>query len=272
MSGGKPRPRNDRVDSAMIAAATSIVPATITGPSAFGRMWRTTRRKVEAPRARAASTNSFSRSAKNCARTRRATVIQRKAPIPATIRMKMPSSGPSTRSQRIAEQIDEQQQHRQLRQRQEQIDQPHQRGVDAAARYAGERTDNGADDDRDGHRRQTDRERDASAIQHARQQVLAEIVGTQRMCPARPLQLRGEIDVVDLHAPYQRTERHRQDHRQQHHGARHREAMAAKAPPGLGPGRDVPRPRLAQRRSRSRGVNGRRCVGRASHTAGPRSG
>ena len=29
MSGGEPRPRNDSVDSAMIAAATSMVPATI---------------------------------------------------------------------------------------------------------------------------------------------------------------------------------------------------------------------------------------------------
>src|SRR5262249_35789070 len=35
MSGGKPRPRKESVDSAMIAAATSIVPATITGPSAL---------------------------------------------------------------------------------------------------------------------------------------------------------------------------------------------------------------------------------------------
>ena len=53
MSGGKPRPRNDSVDSAMIAAATSIVPATITGPSELGRMWRTTWRGTDgAERAR----------------------------------------------------------------------------------------------------------------------------------------------------------------------------------------------------------------------------
>src|SRR5438445_26103 len=37
-SGGKPRPRKDKVDSAMMAAATSMVPAMITGPSALGRM------------------------------------------------------------------------------------------------------------------------------------------------------------------------------------------------------------------------------------------
>src|SRR5947208_12689898 len=93
-SGGKPRPREDRVDSAMMAAATSMVPAMITGPSALGRMWRTTCRSGLAPSARAASTKSFSRSERNCARTRRATGIQRRPPITSTIRMKTPPSGP----------------------------------------------------------------------------------------------------------------------------------------------------------------------------------
>ena len=96
MSGGKPRPRKDRVLSAMMAAATSMVAATITGPRLLGRMWRTTWRVVEAPSARAASTNSFSRKLKNWARTRRATGIQRKPPMTATIRMKMPASSPSS--------------------------------------------------------------------------------------------------------------------------------------------------------------------------------
>jgi outer membrane autotransporter protein len=43
MSGGKPRPRNDSVDSVMMAAATSMVPQR-SPASAFGRMWRTTTR------------------------------------------------------------------------------------------------------------------------------------------------------------------------------------------------------------------------------------
>src|SRR5438128_7993114 len=93
-SGGKPRPRKDKVDSAMMAAATSMVPAMITGPSALGRMWRTTCRSGLAPSARAASTKSFSRSERNWARTRRATGIQRRPPITSTMRMKMPPSGP----------------------------------------------------------------------------------------------------------------------------------------------------------------------------------
>ncbi len=78
----------------MMAAATSMVAATITGPRLLGRMCRTTWREVLAPSARAASTNSFSRRLKNCARTRRATGIQRKPPMTATMRMKMPTSRP----------------------------------------------------------------------------------------------------------------------------------------------------------------------------------
>src|ERR1700730_18481063 len=52
MSGGKPRPRNDRVDSARMAAATSSEPATMTGPRALGRIWRESRPGGGGPRAR----------------------------------------------------------------------------------------------------------------------------------------------------------------------------------------------------------------------------
>ena len=38
-----------------------------------------------------------------------------------------------------------------------------------------------ADDDRDQHRREPDRERDAPAVEHAREEVLAEVVGAERM-------------------------------------------------------------------------------------------
>ena len=96
MSGGKPSPRKDRVDSAMIADETSIEAATITGPSAFGRMWRRTRCPVVAPCERAASTNSFSRKLRNCARTSRATGIQRRPPITATIIRNTPPWLPNT--------------------------------------------------------------------------------------------------------------------------------------------------------------------------------
>ena len=42
----------------------------------------------------------------------------------------------------------------------------------------------GADDDRDQHGGEPDRERDAAAVEHAREQVLAEVVGAERMRPA----------------------------------------------------------------------------------------
>ena len=58
-------------------------------------MWRSTCRTGGAPSPRAASTNSFSRSERNCARTSRATGIQRSPPITATISTNTPTSGPS---------------------------------------------------------------------------------------------------------------------------------------------------------------------------------
>ena len=80
----------------MIAAATSIVPATITGPSAFGRMCHAASRIRRTPSARAASTNSFSRSDRNWARISRATGIQRNPPMTITIITNTPPAVPST--------------------------------------------------------------------------------------------------------------------------------------------------------------------------------
>jgi hypothetical protein len=167
----------------MMAAATSMVAATITGPRLFGRMCRTTWRDVLAPRARAASTNSFSRRLKNWARTSRATGIQRKPPMTATIRMKMPSSRPNNLLERLAEQEDQQEQQRQLRQAEEQVGDPHQRGVDPAAGHARDGADHHADRERHQHRGQPHRQRDASTVQHACQEVASEVVGAHQVLP-----------------------------------------------------------------------------------------
>ena len=185
---GSPGPGRTASTSAMIAAATSMVPATITGPSALGRMWRTTWRTLEAPSARAASTNSFSRSDRNCARTSRATGIQRRPPITSDDHDEDAALGPDSVLQLLAEQVDDQQQQRQLRQRQEQVGRAtsgrHRRCRATCRRWR-----------RPARRRSTattigaepDGERDAPAIEHARQQVLAEIVGAERMRPGRAL-------------------------------------------------------------------------------------
>ena len=111
--------------------------------------------------------------------------------------------GPDQRLQRVAEQVHDQQQHWQWRQRQEQVGQPHQSGIHAAARHTGERADDGADDDGHRHGRQPDGQRYPAAVDHAGQQVLAEIVGAERMRQAWSLQLGCEIDVVDLGGPHQ---------------------------------------------------------------------
>ena len=77
VSGGcTPKPRNDSVDSVTIATAIASVAFTMIGPIEFGRMWRTMIRELDAPLARAASTNSFSLTDSTWPRTTRAMYIQ----------------------------------------------------------------------------------------------------------------------------------------------------------------------------------------------------
>jgi hypothetical protein len=92
-SGGNPRPRNERVDSAIIAEPTERVPATMIGLRVFGRMCLMIR-QAPAPRQRAASTYSRSRWVTKPARTSRAVAIQFRPPITTTIIRKTPISGP----------------------------------------------------------------------------------------------------------------------------------------------------------------------------------
>ena len=97
-----------------------------------------------------------------------------------------------------------------------------------------------ADDDRDHHRRETDRERDAPAVEHARQQVLAEIVGAERMLPRTALASRA-VKSMSLIGTRQ-TSGPNSDRRRsaaQDHDARDRQAMAAKPSPRLEARRDA---------------------------------
>ena len=96
----------------------------------------------------------------------------------------MPSSGPKpsfTICQRIAEQIDSQQQQRQHRQRQEQIDHAHQHIVDLAAKETGHRADHRPQADQNRHRDHADRERDPAAVQRAGQHIAPQVVGAERV-------------------------------------------------------------------------------------------
>src|SRR5690606_14391818 len=52
LGGCRPRPKKDRLASAMMAVAIVIVACTISGGMMLGRMWRRTMRASDAPRAR----------------------------------------------------------------------------------------------------------------------------------------------------------------------------------------------------------------------------
>ena len=226
----------------MIAAATSMVPATITGPSALGRMWRTTCRGTLAPSARAASTNSFSRSEKNCARTSRATGIQRRPPITTHDEDEDADLGAERglqgcrgtgRSAAAAAAAAAATRKRSV---------SHISAVStAAARDAGD----GADRAR--------RRRSPSASPRGRPRArCGRRRACARRCPARGrrcrtgapsdgvCQARGEVDVVDRQAARRAARTTTSSHHErQHEQARQRHLVAAEAPPGLGPRRDV---------------------------------
>src|SRR5438045_1937585 len=76
--GWMPKPRNDSVDSVMMAYPTTSVVLTAIGPTMFGRMWRVMIRKLDAPEAFAASTYSFSFRDKKSPRVTRAIVCQKR--------------------------------------------------------------------------------------------------------------------------------------------------------------------------------------------------
>ena len=148
-----------------------------------------------------------------------------------------------------------------MRQRQKQVGDPHQHGIDAAPGNARYRANQRTGDNGDDHRRETDRERNAPAIQHARQQVLTEIVGAERVLPARRAEPRGKIDFVDRHAPDEWPEQDGRRQRRQDHYARNSHAVAAKLSPRLEARRN-PAPATLEPDGN---VNGRRCVGQANH-------
>ncbi|MGY2939366.1 hypothetical protein ACVWZ6_008968 [Bradyrhizobium sp. GM6.1] len=130
--------------------------------------------------------------------------------------------------------------------------------AERAARHAGERADQHTDKDRDQHRGETDRERDAPAIDHAGEDILPEIVGAKGMGQRRPLHARHDVDVVDLDPPDKGADHHRQDQNEEQERADHGKLVAAIAPPRLAPGRvDAP-------------LSGGRCEGQASHKERPR--
>src|SRR5512137_883812 len=92
VGGWTPNPKKLSVDSVRIADPTRSVAETMMGLAAFGKMCRHMIRKLRVPLIRAASTNSFALSDKNCPRTNRAVLVHAKMPT-----MKMIGTGPPLR-------------------------------------------------------------------------------------------------------------------------------------------------------------------------------
>src|SRR5438309_8970631 len=95
VGGGTPRPRKLRKASKRIAMGMPMVAWTISGPRAFGRMWRKMILLALAPPERAASTNSRSRKASVWPRTSRAMFIHW---VNAIAKMMMASDRPRRRT------------------------------------------------------------------------------------------------------------------------------------------------------------------------------
>jgi len=76
-----PSPRNDRLASAITAAAMASVACTMSGATMFGRMWRSAMRRCGLPSARAASTYSSVFAASTWARVRRTNTGVAETPI-----------------------------------------------------------------------------------------------------------------------------------------------------------------------------------------------
>src|SRR5215472_11476370 len=79
--GCRPRPRNDRLDSAMIAAATVRLDWITRGGSMLGKIARTPIRNGDPPSARAASTYSSALTVRTVLRARRTNTGRAAMPI-----------------------------------------------------------------------------------------------------------------------------------------------------------------------------------------------
>src|SRR5262245_710551 len=188
--------------------------------------------------------------------------------------------GAERRSQHITKQVDHQQKEWKLGQGQEQIGDAHERVVDGASEVPGGSPDHDADREGDEHRGDADRERDTAAIEHASQEVLAEVVRSERMRPRGTPELRLEVDVVDGHAIHRGADDDGHDHGEEHDRAEGGQSMAAEATERLVPQRGGLRRRRRSWRGgdvfgRAEGAHraiGKKSEDRASRTADRRSG
>ena len=118
---------------------------------------------------------------------------------------------------------------RQIGEAVERIEETHERVVDPAAGEAGDRPVQDPDDhDRDGGG-EADHDRHAAAERSPNQQVTAELVGAERMSPARVLVRIGEVDAVGVRVADPRGDDHEADEDDERHGGDHGGAVPEEA-------------------------------------------
>ena len=177
--GGTPTPRNDSVASVRIAVATWIVASTSTGPMTLGSTCFRMMRSGATPTTRAACTYSLLRSTSVEPRTVRAYCTQ-----PG----KRDREHEHRKGQRVvrvgkhraADAVD-QQRDQDRRERQHDVADAHDEGIDLAADKARQQAEADADDHRQHDRRQADEHRDARAVHDGREDVAALVVGAEQV-------------------------------------------------------------------------------------------
>ena len=145
-----------------------------------------------------------------------------------------PDLGAEGRAQHVAEEIDDDEQERKDRQRQEEIGEPHE-GVVELVEVARQGPDERPERDRDEHRGEADRDRHATAPQGAREDVAPEIVGSERVIGRWPLERDRVIKCVDADGPEVRPDQGRDDQEGEHRQPGHGEPVTPELVPGVGP-------------------------------------
>jgi hypothetical protein len=174
---GGPKPRNDKVASAMIATPTMMASSKKTRGKTLGKMCRYMMRKSEAPATRAALTKGLSERESTWLRMSRATVRQVRS---ATARMTMVRLGSKRRTRIIA---------KGSKGIPYMTSTAHQEGLGATAIVAGDKPHVGADQDDQQRADKAHQQGDARAVDVLAEEVAAEMVGAEEVLAAR----RGEL-------------------------------------------------------------------------------
>jgi hypothetical protein len=135
------------------------------------------------------------------------------------------------RPDRRAQEGQHREEEKQSREDQHEVHEPHHQRVDGAAVVARRRAERDADQGRDADGHEADRQRNARAVEHAREHVAPELIGPERVGfrgRVEDLPYIGSVRVPRRDARRQQRERHEND---DDNPADQRELVSAKRPP-----------------------------------------